>query len=387
MTTANVVITPDLQNDLSIRTSNLGGPGSISTASAIAANEQIQTLNQLRNDMTDYIRLRLGDQIVDVELDKEHYEMAIKQALIKYRQRAPNASEESYAFLDLLPETQEYILPNYISEVRQIFRRGIGSVSGTTASQFEPFASGYLNTYMLVAGRVGGLTNYELFAQYQELAMKMFGGFMNFTWNRVTKKLTIVRKIPQYGHSYFPKQTLSASGTAIGSTITLVTSTPQVIAPNDSIYIVNCGVSGYSGQYVVNSVDSTGTVITFTASQTLAAISVSGFQLSQTQIWSPQVDGLGNTESVLLWIYNYKPDAMLLSDPMVFPWLQDYALAFCKTILGQARGKFASIAGPQGGTQLNGAALMAEGQAEMEKLEEDLKNYVDGSTPLYWVTG
>jgi hypothetical protein len=30
---------------------------------------------------------------------------------------------------------------------------------------------------------------------------------------------------------------------------------------------------------------------------------------------------------------------------------------------------------------------MAEGQAEMEKLEEDLKNYVDGSTPLYWVTG
>jgi hypothetical protein len=387
MTTANVVITPDLQNDLSIRTSNLGGPGSISTDSAIAANEQIQTLNQLRNDMTDYIRLRLGDQIVDVELDKEHYEMAIKQALIKYRQRAPNASEESYAFLDLLPETQEYILPNYISEVRQIFRRGIGSVSGTTASQFEPFASGYLNTYMLVAGRVGGLTNYELFAQYQELAMKMFGGFMNFTWNRVTKKLTIVRKIPQYGHSYFPKQTLSATGTAIGSTITLVTSAPQVLAAGDSIYIVNCGVSGYSGQYRVNTVDGSGTIITFLATQTLDAVDVSGFQLSQTQIWSPQVDGLGNTESVLLWIYNYKPDAMLLSDPMVFPWLQDYALAFCKTILGQARGKFASIAGPQGGTQLNGAALMAEGQAEMEKLEQDLKDYIDGSTPLYWVTG
>ena len=39
--------------------------------------------------------------------------------------------------------------------VRAAFRRGIGSVTGTTASQFEPFASGYLNTYMLVAGRVG----------------------------------------------------------------------------------------------------------------------------------------------------------------------------------------------------------------------------------------
>jgi hypothetical protein len=387
MATGNVVITPDLQNDLSIRTKNLGGPGTISTASAMAANDQLETLNQLRNDMVDYIRLRLGDQIVDVELDKEHYEMAMKQALIKYRQRAPNASEESYAFLDLLPETQEYILPNYITEVRQIFRRGIGSTSGTTASQFEPFSSGYLNTYMLVAGRVGGLTNYELFAQYQELSMKMFGGFMNFTWNRVTKKLTIVRKIPQYGHSYFSKQSLTSSGTAVGSTITIVTATPQVLSAGDSLYIVNCGVSGYSGQYVVDTVDALGTTITVTATQALGATTVTGYQLSQTQIWSPQVDGQGNTESILLWIYNYKPDAMLLSDPMVFPWLQDYALAFCKTILGQARGKFAQIAGPQGGTQLNGAALMSEGQAEMEKLEEDLKNYVDGSTPLYWVTG
>ena len=387
MTTGNVVITPDLQNDLSIRTKNLGGPGTISTDSAMAANDQLETLNQLRNDMVDYIRLRLGDQIVDVELDKEHYEMAMKQALIKYRQRAPNASEESYAFLDLLPEVQEYILPNYITEVRQIFRRGIGSTSGTTASQFEPFSSGYLNTYMLVAGRVGGLTNYELFAQYQELSMKMFGGFMNFTWNRVTKKLTIVRKIPQYGHSYFSKQSLSSSGTAVGSTITIVTATPQVLSVGDSLYIQNCGVSGYSGQYVVDTVDALGTTITVTATQTLGATTVTGYQLSQTQIWSPQVDGQGNTESILLWIYNYKPDAMLLSDPMVFPWLQDYALAFCKTILGQARGKFSQIAGPQGGTQLNGAALMAEGQAEMEKLEEDLKNYVDGSTPLYWVTG
>lgn len=385
--TANVSITPGLQNDLSINTKSLGGPGPISTGSAIAVNDEIQTLNQLRNQMYDYMRLRLGDQIVDVELDKEHYELAIKQALVKYRQRAPNAVEESYAFLDLLPEVQEYILPSYITEVRQIFRRGIGSTTGTTASQFEPFASGYLNTYMLVAGRVGGLTNYELFAQYQELAMKMFGGFMNFTWNRVTKKLTIVRKIPNYGHTYFTLNSVTASGTASGSTITVTTNTPYTIRVGDSIYIANCPVSGYSGQYLVQSINNTGTQFTLLASQTLGGTEITGYSLSQTQIWAPVVDGIGNTESVLLWIYNYKPDSMLLSDPMVYPWLQDYALAMAKSMLGQARGKFSSVAGPQGGSQLNGAALMAEAQAEMEKLEEDLKNYVDGSTPMWWVTG
>lgn len=384
------VIQPDLKNDFSIRSQNLGGPGPISMDSAIAANPQIQSLNQLRNDMVDYIRLRLGDQIVDVELDKEHYDLAIKQALVKYRQKAQNAVEESYAFLDLEPNVQEYILPNYIMEVRQIFRRGIGSVSGTTASQFEPFASGYLNTYMLVAGRVGGLTNYELFTQYQELAMTMFGGYINYTWNRVTKKLSLVRKIPYDNGQVLNLNALSSSGTTTGSTVTITLNAApkQTVRVNDSIYLQNCPINGYSSEYRVVTIDNSQTVITVVSNQTLGATSVTGNDLQKTTCLIPDLNPeTNNMESVLLWIFNYKPDSLLLSDPMVYPWLQEYALAFCKTILGQARGKFSSLAGPQGGTQLNGAALMAEGQAEMDKLELDLKNYVDGSQPLTWVIG
>jgi hypothetical protein len=259
--------------------------------SEINPQDYLVAENQLKNDVFDYVRLRLADQIVDVELDKEHLELAFKQAVIKYRQKSQNSVEESYAFLDLVKETQEYILPREVMEVRQVFRRGIGSVTGTTASQFEPFASGYLNTYMLVAGRVGGLTNYELFVDYQKLAMRMFGGHINFTFNRSTKKLTIIRKIPESG------------------------------------------------------------------------------------------------EAVLLWLYNYKPDIVLLNDHMIYPWMQEYTYSFCKQIVGEAREKFNSIAGPQGGTSLNGAALKAEAKEEMVKLEEDLKNYVDGSQPLTWIQG
>ena len=386
-----VVIQPNLRNDQSLRVKSLDGPGFISQESAIAANEQIQTLNQLRNDMTDYIRLRLGDQIVDVELDKEHYDLAIKQALTKYRQKASNAVEESYAFLDLLPNVQEYILPNNIMEVRQIFRRGIGSTTGTTASQFEPFASGYLNTYMLVAGRVGGLTNYELFAQYQELAMMMFGGYINYTWNRVTKKLTLVRKIPYDDGVVVSPTSITAANTVVNSVITIVLPAPQTkLKVNSSIYIQNCSVQGYSTQYRIQTIDATSTVITVLANQTLGAASVTGTALQRTQISFQTYQDETNDyqpESVLLWIYNYKPDSMLLSDPQVYPWLQEYALAFSKSILGQARGKFGTIAGPGGGTTLNGAALLAEAQAEMEQLEKDLANYVDGSQPLTWVIG
>jgi hypothetical protein len=271
-----------------------------SGAGHIAYDDSVLTSSDAsRAAITDYVRMRLGDGIVDVELENEHYAMAINQALIKYRQKAQNSTEESYASLALLPETQEYILPKEIMNVRAIFRRGIGSVTGTTASQFEPFSSGYLNTYMLVAGRVGGLTNYELFVDYQKLAMKMFGGYMNYTFNPVTKKLTIVRKMP----------------------------------------------------------------------------------------WQGANPDLTQQESVLLWIFNSKPDSMIFNDAQAFPWIQEYAYSFAKRILGQAYSKFSQIAGPQGGASLNGAAMVAEAQVEMEKLEQDLKEYVDGSQPLTWITG
>lgn len=192
-------------------TDNISANGNLVTDSLFDANTgtgaghivddptRFDSADAKRAEVTDYIRFRLADGIVDVELDKEHYEFAIKQALIKYRQRSGNSVEDSYAFLQLTPETQEYILPTNVMEVREVSRRGIGSVTGTSASNFEPFAAGYLNTYMLQAGRVGGLVNYELFADYQKMAMKMFGGLMQFTWNESTKKLVIIRKMPNQG--------------------------------------------------------------------------------------------------------------------------------------------------------------------------------------------
>lgn len=363
-----------------IITDNLGGPGQIAFDPT-----PLDSLSLKKNEIVDYIRLRLADQIVDVELDKEHYEMAIKQAMVKYRQRAQNSQEESYAFLELLPNTQEYILPQEIMIVRSVFRRGIGSVTGTTASQFEPFASGYLNTYMLVAGRVGGLANYELFTQYQELAMKMFGGYMDFTWNPATRKLTLIRKIPDLNATYVRLNTLTASGLTAGSTITMTSATSTPIAVGNSVVINECPVPGYNGTYMVTAVNPATNTIQVTAAQNLGALSVSGFDLSKTRVSSPATDA--PAEVILLRTYNHKPDVMLMNDHMIFPWLQEYAYSFAKRIVGEARSKFQTIAGPQGGSSLNGDALKAEAQAEMDKLEEDIKNYVDGSQPLTWVIG
>jgi hypothetical protein len=58
-----------------------------------------------------------------------------------------------------------------------------------------------------------------------------------------------------------------------------------------------------------------------------------------------------------------------------------------KYIIGEAREKFATLAGPQGGTSLNGAAMKAEGQAMMDRCVADLYLYVDGSQPLTLIIG
>ena len=244
-----------------------------------------------RQKVYDYVRAMLGDGMIDVELDPIHYETALTKTLTRFRQRSPNAVEESYMFLELTKDVNDYKLPDEVIEVRSAFRRTLGSrTGGGTGTNFEPFNLAYSNTYLLTATNMGGLATYYAFASYQKQVGKMFGSEINFVFNKTTKKITLMQR-------------------------------PR------------------------------------------------------------------SEEEVLLWLYNYRPDFNLMQDPYANQWLKDYSLAVCKIMLGEAREKFAQIASPQGGTQLNGGALKGEGKAELERLEQDLINYKDGGTPLTFVIG
>jgi len=249
------------------------------------------TLDTLKQDVIAYVKLQLGDGMIDLELDPEHYESAYQKALGIYRQRATNAYEESYNFLEIKEEVNVYTLPQEVQSVRQIFRRTIGNIQGPYSSSFDPFSSASLNTYLLNYNYAGGLATYDFYTQYVEQAARMFGGFVNYTFNPATKQLQIVR--------------------------------------------------------------------------------------------NPRGEG----EIFLLWTFNLRPEIQLLSDYMTSQWIKDYMIGNCKLMIGEAREKFATIAGPQGGTALNGSAMKAEGQQIMDSKIEELKNYVDGSQPLTWVIG
>jgi len=58
-------------------------------------------------------------------------------------------------------------------------------------------------------------------------------------------------------------------------------------------------------------------------------------------------------------------------------WLQRYATAVSKGILGQIRGKYTTLPSPAGGAQLNGAALVQECEAEKVLLMQELLSEIE----------
>ena len=52
-------------------------------------------LEELKQALFENCRLRLGGDIIDLELDPQHYEAAYNYAIKVYRQRAENAVQES----------------------------------------------------------------------------------------------------------------------------------------------------------------------------------------------------------------------------------------------------------------------------------------------------
>ena len=250
------------------------------------------TLATQKQEIFDYEHTFLGGGMIDIELDPIHYETALTKALSCFRQRSDNSVEESYLFMPTVLDQNTYTLPDEVIEVRQIFRRSIGSRSGggDGGTLFEPFNMAYTNTYLMASSNMGGLATYDMFSQYQELVGRMFGSFIEFQWNNTTKKLTILQR--------------------------------------------------------------------------------------------PRSD-----ESVMMFCYNYRPDTELLKDYQAVQWIKDYTLASCKYMLGEARSKFATIAGPQGGSTLNGESLKAEAQAEIESLKADLVLQIGGGVGYGFTIG
>ncbi len=242
-----------------------------------------------RAEMMEEIKLRLGHQMVDIELDPEHYDAAINISLRYYRQRSTNAMIEAFAFLEIQTDVASYTLPSDIQEVRAVYRNNLGGI-GMAGGQLDPFGQAFTNNIFMIQNNMGGmstggpgnLATYDLALGFQKLAGRMFGRDVQFTWDGGTKRITFHRRF--------------LAGEEIG-----------------------------------------------------------------------------------LHVYMSRPEEVLFIDHYARPWIEDMATAQAKAMLGQGRGKFSALAGPQGGITLNGAELKAEAAQEITTLLQELKDGIEAS--------
>lgn len=244
-----------------------------------------------RQKLIKEVQLRLGGGMIDLEADPEHYDLAVTMAIDRYRQRSVNATEESYIFIDTAPSQDVYTLPNEVQFVRYAYRRGIGSSGGTGA--IDPFSLAFTNNLYLLSGTGGGsggmstggtgsLATYDLAMGFQELAGRLFGREVIFTFSQTSHTIQFHRKFP-------------------------------------------------------------------------------------------------GIETILLQVYMMRPEGALIEGIYSKPWIRDATVANAKIIIGEARSKFSQIAGPQGGSTLNGEAMKQEGLAELERLENEVNLQIDGN--------
>lgn len=247
---------------------------------------EITARTKLRNK----IFLLLGAQMVDVELDKEHIDLAIDIAIEKLRQQSDGANLEDDIFLHITPNQSEYTLPAEVQEVRRLYRRGIGAFTAGGIG-FDPASALLYNNYFSPTNMTGGMVTWDLFNGYMETAEKVLASQFNFTWDNNSKKLTLIRR--------------------------------------------------------------------------------------------PTAE-----EDVMVRVYVQKSEDTLINDVYTGPWLRQYATAYSKMMLGEARDKFPSgFAGPNGNVLFNGATMKQEAINEMDKLEAQLLTLITGSDGYGFIIG
>jgi hypothetical protein len=251
----------------------------------------MSAMSTAKTNLIKQLRLMLGDQMTEVELDFEHYDLAITLSTQRYRQRSDGAVQEKDIFIQLQPDQTVYTLPTNVQTIWRIHRRGVGTMVGGSGVNFDPQSAAFMNQYLTPSQQGGGLATWELFGQYKETLSRLFASEINFNWNVDNHELTIINR-------------------------------PR-------------------GQ-----------------------------------------------EMVMITAYMQKTDDDLITNVYSCNWIRDYALAQAKFMLGQARSKFSGgFAGPLGSVTLNGAELIQQAQAEMERLENEIQFFTTSNRGMPFVIG
>jgi hypothetical protein len=155
-------------------------------------------MSKILEEAIDDIKFKLGDTLVDVELETPEYTRALNQARKLYLQRAENATSEVIVLFIGEKDRQIYDLTDLnILRIHAIYRHSIGT-SYSADSQLDPFTLMYHNNFMAAASNNSGFGSIGVMHMQHmhiKLLQTMMANEVQFTYNTVTNQLTILKAI------------------------------------------------------------------------------------------------------------------------------------------------------------------------------------------------
>lgn len=155
---------------------------------------------EARRSLIQVLKYQVGWPEVCVELSEESFNIAINNALDECRRRLDNAYKHAHVSFTLYNGQVVYYLNDprnktdkivNVVKIHRINALGISSLSAETGL----YAQAFFN--QLYQGSNVDVVSIYLMNQLSEVYEKIFAGNLMFTWDEVTRELTILRRINQ----------------------------------------------------------------------------------------------------------------------------------------------------------------------------------------------
>jgi len=345
-------------------------------------------------DQVNYTYRKLGGDVLDIELTEKNVYAAYEEAVLEYSylvniHQAKNTLGSALgATTGTFDHDGEHksdspmaSMPNVALNYPKFEFGYVKQISDKTATEVgiggtDPIYSGSFNT-------VPGKQDYDLQTILSASATNSSSSFYNKIGN---KRVTIRRVFYKTPHSMWRFYGYYGGINAIGNLSTYGMyaddSTYEVIPPwqnklqamayEDAIYTRN---SHYSYEIKNNNIRIFPRPGTYTQRKFWVEFTVKSDPWEEAGSTETGTDGVNNMNTLPFANIPYENINSIGKQ-----WIRRFALALIKEMLGQVRGKFATIPIPGDNVTLNHSELLNQAKEEKEKLREELKTVLDEMT-------
>lgn len=172
-----------------------------------------------RNKLQEYILMKLGSPIHNVELSQDQINLNIDDAIKEFTEVAMEGQENKILILDIEKGVNEYILDGRVKTIQRLSmssNTGISAVSvgGVFMTSTELFANSVVN--FGGTGQSMGTHLSQLVTALSNISLynNLFNVQVNYRWNEYTKRLTFYEDVSSKGDkcllecsvSYIPQE-------------------------------------------------------------------------------------------------------------------------------------------------------------------------------------